>query len=119
MEKSIYDRAKQLNLFKRWKREIREGMKRGDFGIEIIELMKLLRKIPDGKSIVTWLMLPQQSWILTAPKETRYEIQGWIGDAMMRWNIRHGLPHFTDSLPEESDSPSVQIRKLLTVQGEL
>lgn len=119
MEKSIYDKAKQLRLFKKWKRQIREGMNRGDFGIEIIALMKLLRKLPDGKTMITWLTSKEQKWILTAPKETRYEILGWIGDAMMRWNIRHGLPHFNDSLPSEPDSPSVTIRKLLTAQGEV
>lgn len=119
MQKAIYDRAKQLNLFKKWKRQIREGMNRGDFGVEIVDMLRLLKKLPDGNTMVDWLRHEKQKWILMSPKETRYEILGWFGDAMMRWNIRHGLPHFTDSLPEEPDSPSVKIRKLLTAQGEM
>jgi len=111
MEKAQYDKNKQLQLFKKWKREIREGMSRGIYGTEIITLLKLLRKTPDSTVLVQFVQ--KSKWLLDADIETKYSILGYIGDAMIRWNIRHGLPPMNDSLPDEPDTPFIVIRKLL------
>lgn len=109
-EKDQYDKAKQLQLFKQWKKEIRSGLASGDYGPEIVQLLRLLRRIPDEDVLIRFV---QQRWLAEATLEVRYNILSYIDHAMMRWNIRHGLPPFNDSLPDQPDSAFIIIRKLL------
>ena len=111
MEKKQYDKAKQLLLFKKWKREIRQGLIDGDYGSEIVQLLKLLRRTPDSDVLVRYVQ--NSKWLIEADKKVRSTILSWIADAIMRWDIRHGRPPFNDSLPWEPDTPFVAIRKIL------
>lgn len=110
-EKAQRERAEQVAQYKRWKAEVRRGMAAGIYGPEIIMLFRLLRRFPSSQQLVDWVQGSQ--WLLDASRDTRREVMGWIGAAIMRWNIRHGLPPFDDGLPHEPDTPYVQIRRLL------
>lgn len=112
IEKKLLQQRKQFNLFKQWKREIREGMTRGTYGPEIIELFKMLRRNPETGDMVRWVR--KAKWLLKSNDEVKLTILGYIEHSIIRWNVRHGKPPFNDSLPWEPDCPSVIIRKLLT-----
>lgn len=115
-EKKQYDKAAQLLLFRQWKREIRRGLVEGIYGPEIVQLLRLLRRIPDEAVLVEFVQ--RADWLLKSDLEVRYNVLSYIGHAMMRWNIRHGLPPFNDSLPGEPDSAFIAIRRLLVNSNE-
>src|SRR3954465_10552346 len=83
-EKDQYDKAKQLQLFKQWKREIRQGLAEGIYGPEIIQLLRLVRRRPDEDVLIRFV---QQRWLQKATLEVRYNILSYIDHTMMRWNI--------------------------------
>lgn len=110
-EKEQLDQKKQFGLYLKWKREIRRGMAEGDYGPEIVGMLRFLRKIPDGPTVVTWIN--DQQWLVKGNLKLRYFAHSCISHMMMRWNIRHGIAPLNDSLPWQPDSPSVTVRKLL------
>lgn len=110
-EKDQYDKRKQLQLYKQWKRRIREGLAAGDYGVEVIMLMRLLRRTPDAATLLAWVQ--GSKWLLNATEQVRYEILGYIGHSLIRWNIRHGLPPFDDALPGMPLDDGLKIRNLL------
>lgn len=112
VEKQMMEKRELLALYKKWKAMIRRGMAQGLYGPEIIGLFRLLRKTPSPDQMAGWVR--SQQWLLNASDDTRYSVLGFIDDVLIRWNVRHGLPPFDDSLPWDPDNAPVQILKLLT-----
>jgi hypothetical protein len=111
MEKKQRDKGIQMRLFLKWKREIRQGMIDGDYGPDIVQLLRLLRTIPDSDVLVNFVK--NSKWLLQSDQRIKDNVLGYIMSCMARWNVRHGLAPLNDSLPHEPDSPSVIVLKLL------
>jgi hypothetical protein len=111
MEKNMYDKAKQLTLFRKWKCEIRQSIIDGKYQVEIIMLLRLLRRTPDAGRLLQWIN--DAKWLLDADLKVRQNVLSWIDDALVRYHVRHGLAPYNDGLPGEDDPPFVVARKLL------
>lgn len=116
-EKKQYDKQKQMQLFKRWKREIRQGLVEGIYGPEIIMLLRFLRKVPEPEALIAWIK--GSKWLLEGESIVKQNVMSYINSTLERWYIRHGEPPFNDSLWDEPDSPSVTIFKLLRTDSDV
>jgi len=122
MEKKMWEKAKQLQFYRQWKAEIREGLKRGDYGPEIIGLFKILRKISKARDLVTYV--ENSRWLLDAPGRVQLAVYGYISHAIMLHRERNGYSPFDDAMPTfedgtnrippDKEGASMTIRKLLT-----
>lgn len=112
LEKKLFEQSEQLKMFRKWKNEVREGLKTGEYGPEIVTILRLLKKLPDAAVLIN--VVHNAIWLRNANEHIRMNVLSYIDAAMMRWNIRNGYPVFNDSLPGEPDSPFIIIRKLLT-----
>lgn len=110
-EKEQYDRQKQMLRFLKWKKEIRQGLIDGTYGPEIVQLLRLLRTIPDSDVLVRFVK--RTYWLRHADQKVKDNVLGYILDCMARWNVRHGLAPFNDSTPWQPDNTSVIVMKLL------
>jgi hypothetical protein len=99
---------KQLQRYKKWKAEVREGMSRGDYGSEIVDMFKVLRK---RSSILEYVRA--SPWLLACSVEVKLTLLGYIDHSLIRYDVRAGYPPFNDSLPHEPDTPFIEIRRLL------
>jgi hypothetical protein len=116
LQKKLRDQSQQLKRFRAWKREIRAGLLSGEYAPEIIQLLRLLRKLPEPDVIVYFVRHAQ--WLQNGSKPMRFAVFEYISHAMIRWRVRHGLPPFDDGLPGEiPEAPFITIRKLLAREG--
>lgn len=112
LEKAQIEKAKQLIRYRQWKAEVREGMTRGDYGIEIIELLKAMRRPTRAGGMVDYIL--KSKWLLKCSDDVRTTLLGYIDHAMVRHNIRNGYPPFNDALPGEPPTDFLIIRRHLT-----
>jgi len=110
LEKKQAEKAKQLKHYREWKAQVRDGIARGDYGDEIIELFKVLRR--PGLAVAEYVQ--QATWLLSCTLDVRLTLLSYIDHAMTRQNIRSGLPTFNDALPWEPPTPFLLIRHYLT-----
>jgi hypothetical protein len=119
LEKKLFEQSEQLRFFRKWKREIKEGMKTGEYGPEVIELFRLIKKLPSTKVLIDWVR--SSPWLEKASIEIRHNVLSYIDAAFIRWNIRNGYPPMNDSLdlgfddgqPWEPDSAFIIIRNII------
>lgn len=112
LEKEQIEKAKQLVRYRQWKAEVREGMSRGDYGIEIIELLKHLRHPSRITDLVNYILSAE--WLLKCSLETRATLLGYIDHALVRHQVRNGYPPFDDAILDEPRTPFLVIRYHLT-----
>lgn len=117
LEKKQEEKAKQLVRYREWKKEVKEGMSRGDYGDEIIDLFKRLRHPDKAAELVDYVL--NAKWMLLCSMDTRTTLLGYIDHMLVRHNIRMGYPPIDDSLPEwmgDTRPPNAfqVIRKYLT-----
>lgn len=112
LEKEQIEKAKQLVRYRQWKAEVREGMSRGDYGIEIIELLKHLRHPSRIADLVNYIL--SADWLLKCSLETRATLLGYIDHALVRHQVRNGYPPFDDAILDEPRTPFLVIRYHLT-----
>ena len=112
LEKEQIEKAKQLVRYRQWKAEVREGMTRGDYGIEIIDLLKHMRRPTQAGGMVDYVL--NAKWLLKCSNDVRTTLLGYIDHAMVRHNIRNGYPPFMDALPGEPPTDFLIIRRHLT-----
>jgi hypothetical protein len=98
LEKEQEEKSKQLKRYRLWKAQVREGMSRGDYGIEIVELLKHLRHPSQTENLVSYIL--SAKWLMRCSLDTRETLLGYIDDALVRHAIRNGYPPFDDPLPE-------------------
>lgn len=96
LEKEREEKSKQMMRYRKFKAEVREGLQRGDYGPEIIELFKLLRRRTHICDIVAYVL--SASWMLKCSFYVRETLLGYISNAMMLFNIRNGYPPFDDPI---------------------
>lgn len=110
-EKAVREQAEQLKQFRRWKKQIREGLLSGEYAPEITGLLRLIRHVPEPDVLVRFVR--NAKWLLQSNEVMRYAAMGYIDHAISRWRVRHGLAPFDDGLPGEPDTPFVVVRRLL------
>jgi hypothetical protein len=111
LEKEQIEKQKQLQRYRLWKSQVRDGMSRGDYGIEIIELLKQLRRPSRAKELVQFIQASK--WMLKCSLDVRLTMLGYIDHAITRHRIRNGWPPFDDALPGELLNAFLIIRKHL------
>src|SRR5258708_26301486 len=117
LEKEQIEKAKQLMRYRKWKAEVREGMSRGDYGNEIITLLKQMRCPSRGKELVEYVQ--SAKWLMKCSLETRLTLLGYIDDAMIRHAIRNGYPPFDDAIPAFDDNPGESPTAFLIIRKQL
>ena len=115
VEKVVQETAKQLKLYHRWKRQVQEGVKRGEYAEEVLSLIRYLKELPPPDAIFSAVCA--SDWLINADDATREVCLGYINEAMARWRIRHGLSSYDDGFYDEPPSEFVLIRRLLTREG--
>jgi hypothetical protein len=115
LEKKQAEKAKQMIRYRQWKAEVREGMSRGDYGREIIDLFKLMRSRTRAIDYVNFVL--GAKWMLKCNEDVRTTLLGYLGHAMALQNVRNGYPPFNDALPGEPSGAFLIIRKHLTGVG--
>jgi hypothetical protein len=110
-EKAQIERTAQLKLYRIWKGQIRQGLLDGEFAPEIVQLLRLLRRLPEPDVLMRFV--EGATWLRNGSQVMRYAALDYIDHSLMRWRIRQGLPPFDDGLPTEPDTPFVTIRKML------
>jgi hypothetical protein len=123
LEKKQAETAKQLIRYREWKAQVREGMSRGDYGKEIIELFRYLRKPTVAAGLLEYIA--NAKWLHACSEDTKITVLGWIDHAIVRHNIRDGRSPMDDPMPGldgiTPDQPPtdgfVEIRQMLL--GEL
>jgi len=108
LEKKQEEKAKQLIRYREWKREVREGITRGDFGVEIVELLKILRRPTQTEMLITYVL--DSKWIMKCPLHARETMLGYIDEMLIRFNVRNGYPPFNDPLTD--DEPMTQYNRM-------
>lgn len=114
LQQKLRDQSQQLKRFRAWKREIRAGLLSGEYASEIVQLLRLLRRLPEPEVIIRFVRNSQ--WLLNGNKTMRYSCFEYIDHVMTRWRVRRGLPPFDDGLFGET-SHFVTIRQLLAQEG--
>jgi hypothetical protein len=112
LEKKLAEKSKQLIRYRQWKAEVREGMSRGDYGDEIVELLRMLRRPSTRKDLVPYVL--NAKWIMKCSLETRSTLLSYIDNAMVLERERNGYPPFDDPMIGEPPNDFMIIRKHLT-----
>lgn len=110
-ERKIRERSEQMKHFRKWKREIREGLLSGEYAPEITQLLRLVRKLPEPDTLVQFVR--DARWLREGSAVMRQACFEYLDTAISRWRVRHGLPSFDDGLPGEK-TPFILIRGMLT-----
>jgi hypothetical protein len=115
-EKAIREQAEQLKHYNRWKRQVEEGVRRGEYADWLNFFVKnVLIPLPEPSVILFYVQ--NAPWMINADDATREVCLGYISEAITRWRIRHGLPSYDDGFYDEPPSEFVLIRRLLTKEG--
>jgi hypothetical protein len=115
VEKAVDEQHEQHRLYEKWQRDIRERILRGEFRPNMIKLLRLLKRSPDAKTLVGFIA--EADWLRHGDAVMRGAVLGYVDEAMVRWQIRHGLSPFDDGIPPEL-SAFVEIRRMLTTESE-
>lgn len=108
-EKEHRDKTVQLRLYREHHREELEIARRGEFGPQLLELEKFMRRmtIDDGAALVD---LVKRSRLAQADKFARIVVLRLVDDAIARLRAQNGLAPFDDSLPGKPPKVFEQIR---------
>lgn len=112
LEKKLAEKSKQLIRYRHWKAEVREGMSRGDYGDEIVELLRMLRRPSTRKDLVPYVLSAE--WITRCSQDVKETLLGYIDHAMVLERERNGYPPFDDPVMGEPPNDFLIIRKHLT-----
>lgn len=80
----------QMKRYRQWKAEVREGLKRGDYGTEIIGMFRLIRRRITAKEIVAYVL--REKWLLECTPFVRVTLLGYLNHALSIWQTRNGWP---------------------------
>lgn len=117
LEQKVYDKREQLARYRKWKIEVRQALERGDYGPEVIALLKILRS-PKARDLVAYVQ--GAKWMQQCTRDVRLTLLGYINHAITRHRIRNGYPPMDDPIPSFDGTPDppenafLIIRRLLT-----
>lgn len=113
LDKKQEEQAAQLRIYRAWKREIRDEIRR-KYGREFKDLMRLLRNLPLSRHDELADHVEGATWLIRSDLTTRLATLSYIDSAIVRSNIRDGRPPFDDPLWDEPTTPFLRIRRVLT-----
>lgn len=114
IEQAHRDKSAQMRLYREHQREELDVARKGEFGDDIHELEKFIRRmtIDSGVELVDRIA---RSRLPTADIYTRRVAMRLVGDACERLRVQNDLAPFDDSLPGEDPTVFEQCRMELGV----